>query len=143
MDLDRPLIIDPYVGVGPIRIGMTAEEVTNLLGPPHHTTDKASLVCLCYFDSAVQVALKDPGVCEAVEVWGPPAQVSLKSELLIGRRFHEIRRWFRKLDPSVAVTSTGLKSFEYGVALYARDALGSPRDPVESVLVFERDYYEA
>ncbi|HYO62032.1 MAG TPA: hypothetical protein VER08_00090 [Pyrinomonadaceae bacterium] len=138
------LEITAYTGVGPVKFGMTREEVRLAVGPPVRPfmkTPDDELPTDAFDDLGVHVYYKKPGVCEAVEM-GSPAEPTFRGQVLIGRPYSELRRWFESLDESVETDDTGLLSYKYGVGLYAPAAEEEPDEPVEGVIVFERGYYE-
>ena len=138
------LSIDTYSGVGPLRFGMSAEEVRTVMGLPFRTFKKtpAALLPTDFFvDVGLHVYYKVPGKCEAIEM-ATPAEPTLDGLLLIGRPFSEVREWFENRDDSVIVDGSGLTSTRYGVGLYAPHAAKKPREPIEGVIVFERGYYD-
>lgn len=135
--------IEPYVGVGPVRLGMTVEQVRASVGAEFDTFRKTPMSEMetDAFDSVgFHVHYKLPGVCKSVEVM-TPADPTFKGQKLLGQPFNKILKWFKQFDPAVEPDDAGLVSREFGIALYAPAAKQRPSLPVESVLVFERGHY--
>ncbi|HYP52823.1 MAG TPA: hypothetical protein VEQ42_04750 [Pyrinomonadaceae bacterium] len=135
--------IRPHEGVGPVRFGMTREEVRAALALPVESFRKspADEMLTDAFDAAgLHVYYKKPGLCEAVEM-AAPAEPVLEGRELLGRPFGESRRWFESQDESAEADESGLTSFGYGVGLYAPEAESNPAAPPEGVIVFEKGYY--
>jgi hypothetical protein len=135
--------IVPYTSAGPIRLGMTMEEVRKTLGTPFTSfqRDAEAKIPSDAFDSeGIYIYYKEPGVVEAVEL-APPARAILKNTEPLGKPYSEISSFIKSLDPSAEEDEAGLTSFELGVGLYAPSAQKEPQLPVESVIVFEKGYY--
>lgn len=131
-------------GIGPIRLGMTREEVRRALGVPFTGFWKApsSEAPTDAFDEIpVHVHYDISYRCEAVEVADPGAATFLGEELL-GRPFEEVLAWLRGLDPDLEVDADGLTSRELGLGLYAPGNNKETGIPVEAVIVFADGYYE-
>lgn len=135
--------IEPYVGVGPIRFGMTRQEVQLLIAwdrqpTMHRGGDKPG----DYFSPlGLFVDYRAPGVCEFVEFGGPLVPV-LHGQTFLGQPYRLARAWFEANDPDCERDGAGLTSKRFGIALYARSAEKDPDEPVEAVAVFEEGYYD-
>jgi len=135
-------IIEPYVGAGKILLGMTSKQIQNELvikpekfkkfEDDEFDTDDFKY-CHVYY--------KKPGVCEAIEFFGE-AKVIINNETILGKSYTEIKDMFEAIDDSIDFDATGLTSFKYGVGVYAPFAEDEPDEPVESVIVFEKGYYD-
>lgn len=136
--------IDPLKGVGPIRFGMDSETIQKLVGGRINQFKKSptSLEYTdAFLDHHIHVYYKANGECEAIE-FGPGSNPMFMSNSLIGRQYRVIQTLFEQLDDSVELEDSGLTSYRYGVGVYAPDAIDSPDEPVEGVIVFEQGYYE-
>ena len=138
------MTIKPYEAVGPIRFGMSVEEVRRAIGEKVQTFEKAPLVFpdlhpVDAFDEVgVHVCYKKSGVCEAIELF-PPATPSFLNARLLCRQFSELLGWFTSLDEGVVRDEAGFKSFKFGIGITV-----SLEDLIESVIVFdEPGYYES
>jgi hypothetical protein len=136
------LQIVPYTSAGPIRLGMTIEEVRRTLGTPFTSFRRGDeAVPNDAFDSeGIYVYYREPGVVEAIEL-APPARAILKNTEPLGKPYREISSFIKSLDPGAEEDGAGLTSLQLGVGLYAPSAQKEPQLPVESVIVFERGYY--
>lgn len=138
------LEIEPYVGVGPIRLGMTRDEVRCVLPVPAERFQKFRDAPPLYRvrNPSLMVHYDANDICEAVELALPGSPTLLGRELL-GQSFEALRDWFEQQDPDIGVDGDGLISKKLGVSLYAPASSGKPHPPVEGVIVFRRGYYEA
>lgn len=134
--------IHPNKGVGPIRFGMTVEEVRRVMGckPTPFRKSPQSAYETDSFNDTIHVYYRSPGVCDAIECF-PPAEVTYQSNRFFERAFAEVREWLLNLDPQAKIEADGLTSFLLGIALYA-PAIKAPEEPIEAVLVFEEGYYD-
>lgn len=134
--------IEPHVGFGPVRLGMTIAQVRESLGVEFKTYRKGlSEMDTDAFDSVgFYIHYREPGVCKGIEL-ASPAAPTFKGRKLLGQPFNRVLKWFRQLDPSAEPGGAGVVSHELGIALYAPAAKKLPSLPVESVLVFERGHY--
>lgn len=137
------MMIEPYVGIGSIRLGMTREEVNEAVGwqPKRFKKSRDADLLSDNFDGFIFVYYREPDVCEAVEV-AEPAVPIFRGQRLLETPFAELLRWFKTIDETLETDSTGLTSKKYGIGLYAPDAEDEPDKPAEGVIVFEEDYYD-
>lgn len=136
--------IDPYIGVGSIRFGMSIEEVRQVLAAPVQTFWKSetSEIPTDAFDTlGIHVYYKLPGICVAIEFWGSQANPTFQEQSFLKRPYRELEAWFREIDSDIEVDNSGLTSFKFGIGLYAPGDLYNPYQLVESVIVFEYGYY--
>jgi hypothetical protein len=137
--------IEPYVGVGPIRLGMTREEVQGMLVAPREPAmHRGSALPGDFFPTLwLFVDYRAPGVCEFVEfARDSPCSPTLYGQEFLGQPYRSARAWFEAHDPGLETHGAGLISRQFGVALYASAAEKAPDEPIEAVAVFEQDYYE-
>ncbi len=145
--------IHPYVGVGPIRFSMTREEVRAAVddevrgfrrgrqeGDPND-----------FFPTLGFFAYYGPdGTCQALE-FSRLAPPTLSGQTFFERPYYEVRERLRTLDPALDETVDGLRSRHLGIVISAPGAneLSEEeleeyaKDIPESVLVFNRGYYDA
>jgi hypothetical protein len=134
--------IEPYVGVGPLRFGMSREEVKRALGGEPRVFKKSPLsdaLTDAFDESGVHIYYNADDGCCAVEL-ATPASPVLNGQALLGRPFSELRAMFEELDPALKSDGAGLTSPLFGVSLYAPFARKEPEEPVEAVLAFEEGY---
>jgi hypothetical protein len=139
------LKIESYVGVGPIKFGMTRDQVCQSIGkqPGQFLKGPESVIATDDFgDLGFHVYYKaaKEDVCDAIEMFSPADPIFIEQQF-INRPFDEILIWFKNLDPSVEIGDAGLTSYELGVGVYAGAISKNCEAPVQSVIVFGRDYY--
>jgi hypothetical protein len=138
------LEIDPYVGVGPIRFGMTRDEVRRIVGRPVKPFLKgpSSVIPTDAFDDVgLHVYYKEGDLCEAVEMF-LAADPTFKGQRLIERPFDQLLAWLQTMDDHLDQDDTGLTSYKLGIGLYAPSCEERPSDSVEAVIAFEKGYYD-
>jgi|SRR5580658_8355057 hypothetical protein len=138
------LEIEPYVGIGPIKFGMTIDEVRNLINqkPKSFLKGPASTIPTDAFnDLGLHVYYKKPRTCNAVELF-LPANPIFQGRDLIQRPFNELLSWLQTLDDTIKRDQCGLASFKFGIGFYAPEVKERDDAPVEGVIVLEKDYYK-
>lgn len=138
MNLD----IVPYVGIGPILFGMTCDEIQKVMGvrPEKFKKSKNDDYYTDQYETFF-VYYKKPGICNAVEFYGK-GDVKFFGEKLLGRQYIEVLSFLRSLDDSIEEEEDGATSYRYGIGIYAPFAQESPFEEVESVIVFEKGYFD-
>jgi hypothetical protein len=137
------LEIEPYVGIGPIKFGMTIDHVRNLINQkpkPFLKGPTSTVPTDAFNDLGLHVYYKKPGICQAVELFSP-ANPIFQGQSLIQRPFNELHSWLQTIDDSLKVGRWGLTSLKFGIGLYAPEIRERDDALVESVIVFERGYY--
>jgi hypothetical protein len=145
MTIPSSFEIGSYQGILNCRFGMDTSQIRQVLGAPSKTFKKAptSVYPTDAFDNlGVHVFYKEPGVCEAIEMFSP-AQPTFQNRQLLGQPFNQLRDWLRSLDSEVEIDKVGLTSYQFGFGLYAPFAGDEPDGIVEAVIVFERGYYDS
>jgi hypothetical protein len=133
--------IHPYEGVGPLQLGMTRQEIRAILGEPEKVFQKfpdkppADQYWNRYH---LYVHFKEPDTCDGIEIFPPAEPIFQGINLLTEVPYNQMKDWFQKQDSNIEFNEVGLKSFTYGVALYAP----YPNEPVENVYVFEKGHYD-
>jgi hypothetical protein len=146
--------IEPYVGVGPIRLGMTREEIhTALLEQPELTNKGDAIPADYYRTLGLFVRYRTPGICEFVEMFGPPPTFftrgpsgfqepiflpTFQGRTLLGRPYRQTLAWLRRRDPTTIDEGISLR---FGIALY-NGSVDGHLNWVESVSIFTRGYYD-
>jgi hypothetical protein len=137
--------IRSYQGFGGLKLGMNMEQVRALLGKPdaiYLKTSDCVLPTYAYDRLGIQVSYKAPGVCDAFEL-RPPSKPTIHRRGLLKQPLGRVRAFLDRLDPDFEADDTGMTFFSLGIALYVPDIDDSPDAKVESVLVFERGYYNS
>src|SRR5262245_7036282 len=135
--------VAPNVGVGTLRLGMSPDQIRNILHSKVEAVEKSSSgIPVDFFPALGMFAYyRQPGILEAVE-FGGPASPTFKRKTLLGQAYSELENWFRAEDPHLLFNDAGFKSKKFGIGLYAPEAQRAPHEPVKSVIVFESDFYE-
>jgi len=139
------LQISPYEGVGPIKLGMTQDEVRKAVGTDFKLFMKGSTSAMPtddFIGTGIHVFYRKPGLCEAVEMFSP-ASPTFRGYRLIGIPFSQLATYFRQEDQSTEIDAGGLTSQLLGVGLYVPFLKESQDSSVESVIVFEKGYYNS
>lgn len=134
--------IKPYVGVDDINLGMTVMQIEALQGEPAGKIKRGSdpgLLSDVYPDFFVYY--KNPGICQAIE-FHKPARVFFENHNLLEEPYQRIVGHLRQLDSELIIDDDGLTSYKFGIGIYAPSADGDPSYVAESVIVFERGYYD-
>lgn len=66
----------------------------------------------------ITVDYRPPGLCEAVEFFGP-ASPTFQGQYLLERPYDEVKRWIKRLDTAVMLNDAGLRSRKFGLNLFA------------------------
>jgi hypothetical protein len=136
-------LVEPYVGVGPVRLGSSRGEVEEALGASTRLVGKGTKdeEVLAYEELGLHVYLEKGFGCAALEFWGRVVPV-LQGQALLHELFSSLREWFATLDPAVQVTADGLTSFTFGVSLSA-PAGKVPDAANDGAFVFRLGYYDS
>lgn len=137
------MTIDPFVGFGPIKFGMTPAEVRHALSIPHSSFMKTpmSQFPTDAFDSiGVHVGYDKAGMCEAIEVFDP-GQAMHNGVNLVGSRYADVQASFLLLDREMKIDETGFSSIGTGVSVYAPDKDEDGDARCASVLIFREGYW--
>jgi hypothetical protein len=138
------LEVVPSEGIGPVRLGMTPEEVRRASPVPVRSFKKTPFSKRPTDELeglVLHVHYGESGTCAAVEAF-PPSRVLLDGRALLGVAFGEVQGWLTSLDSSIELTDTGLTSRALGVGVFAPFAKKVPADPVRGVIVFVPGYYD-
>jgi hypothetical protein len=134
------LNISPYIGAGPLRLGMTREQVRIAMSSAVREFSK-SFTSHCktddFQDWNLHVFYKDEYVCNAIELFRG-SNPFLHGISLLSTNYSSLLAEFRRRDPDLEIDASGLISRKLGVSLYAPQLEAPP----ESVMVFERGYYD-
>jgi hypothetical protein len=137
--------IRSYVGVGPIMFGMKAEEVRSTLVCAYREFKRvpfAKTTTDAFQPLGIYVYYTIDRKCNAIEM-ARPAQPFYADHELIGGSFDKMFDLIRGFDPEVKTDESGLTSFALGIGLYAPGCGKDRLLPVESVIAFQRGYYDA
>jgi hypothetical protein len=138
--------IEPYKSIGPIRLGMTIEEVRKTMNCEFRSFKKHPIDEFPTDEFSTRGAFvyyKPPGICEGVELaqFGNPSPMPvILGQRLLGVPFSVLLAWFRERDPDIEVDGDGLVCRKYGIGLYADGV--EPDLAVEAVGLFEEGYWD-
>ena len=139
-------LIKSFVGAGPIRLGMSQQEVRQLTLGPVREFKRAPTQALPsdhFTDLGVVVAYKLPGVVEAVE-FSEPSNPIFNGVSFFGQDVDGVRAVLVGIDPSLEMDGDGFISHRLGVGVYVLEADEEDEEPAKivSVIVFEKGYYD-
>jgi len=135
--------IHPYEGAGGIRLGMTPEQVRDLLKSEFTTFFKSptsEMPTDAFRTLGLHVCYKKPGVCNAIE-FHPKSNPLLHGRKLMGEPASKAIAVIGEFDLSPKIEYSGLTSDVLGINLYIPDLDESSEAPVKAVLIFEKGYY--
>lgn len=140
-------IIKPYESVGPIKLGMTKEEIRSVM--PEAPRDSHYFFGGTYTDKFDQMRFfayytGEDGICEAIQFCAPSIAI-LEGKPINGGPFIEAKNWLENFDSELKEERfVGVTSNKLGVGLYAPDYYDDedPTIPVEAVIVFRKGYYD-
>jgi hypothetical protein len=142
-NLSMEFPIQTHIGAGPLRFGMTRDQVETVMGakPRRFRRAPGSTESDQFVGAGVLVYYDAEGRCEAIEMTAEAAP-TMDGRALVGLPFQELLDWARGVDPDLETDGAGLTSRRLGVALYAPSARKQPRDPVEAAMAFRPGYYD-
>jgi hypothetical protein len=139
--MELAMIIEPYVGVGPIRLGMRRADVRAAMGTEARELMKYPSLAHpidIFKQQRVHVYYRKGLICEAVELFGGVARPLFEGQDLLAIDFATLIREFRTKDEQLELDGSMFISRKYGVSAYG-PAL---EDKAQAVMVFERGYYD-
>jgi hypothetical protein len=139
--------IETFVGAGPIRFGMTAQEVRRALPGPVDSfkrTPEVEVPSDHFTDIDVIVNYKMPGVVDSIE-FARGSNPIFRGVALFKETVEGARTFLRSQDPALEIDVDGFTSHAFGVGVYALRPDPEEGDPGEivSVIAFESGYYAA
>ncbi len=78
---------------------------------------------------------------EAAEFF-PPACPMYKGWPFFGKSYTEVKEQVLGYDAKAEEDDSGVTSYTLGISIYSSAAKKEPDEPIESVLVFAKDYYD-
>lgn len=136
--------IDLLKGAENIFFGMTPNEVRAELGGKYKSFKKtyhSKYPCDYFEELGVFVYYKLPGLVEAIE-FSEPAKPILEEKNLLCLPFEQLKSILLSKDTELEIEPDSLTSYSLGVGVYAPDANRLPNSFPESIIVFERGYYD-
>ncbi len=134
--------IESYVGIDSIKLGMEISDIRQIMKEePDTSFNKAEMCTDGFFKNSFQVFYKEPGICEAIEVYSP-TDVTFEDKKLLGEPFNKVHQWIEGHDKNIEIDEAGLTSYKLGIGLYAPAHMEKSDCPIESVIIFEKGYYD-
>jgi hypothetical protein len=137
--------IKPLQGVAGINFGSPIDTVRKYFGVDYKSFRRAptSVMPCDYFEPlGVFAYYALPGLLEAIEFVLPANPGFMKINFL-ETPFEEIKKILLAHDPDLEQSDDGLTSYKLGIGVYAPDADENPNLPPESVIAFEKGYYDS
>lgn len=136
--------IKPLQGLEKIKFGTPIDLVREHFAAPYKTfkrTPSAEMPCDFFESLGVFAYYKPSGLLEAIE-FVSPATPHYMSASLLELSFDEVKKILLGHDPDLEQSDDGLTSYKLGIGIYAPDADENPSFPPESVIAFEKGYYD-
>lgn len=133
-----------FKGAGVIDFGMTRDQVRKLLGGDFCSKKRTTMDDLpfdFYETLGVFIYYKLPGEVEAIE-FTSPASTEFDNQNLFALSYSDFKKFLIAKDPNLEIEPDSLTSYSLGIGAYTPDADEDPSLPVESVIVFEKGYYD-
>ena len=127
------LILNPYEGIGNIKIGMTKEEISTILNIIPETFEKSEGEFVDDF-KLMHVYYNNQHKSIAFEIF-PEIEVKFNKINLTKGKIENLKEVFQEYDRDIEIDEYGFTSYKYGFNIY-----GDSED-VESLFVFENGYY--
>lgn len=127
------LILKPYDGIGNIKIGMTREEISNVLNILPETFMKSEGEFVDDF-KLMHVYYENQNKSIAFEIF-PEMNIRFKDINLTNNKIENLKEFFKKYDDKIEIDEYGFTTYKYGFNIYGDS------DDVESVFVFKEGYY--
>ncbi|GEN53677.1 hypothetical protein [Halobacillus faecis] len=130
--------IIPYTSVGQLKLNMRKEEVRKTIGetPQEFLRDPDEPTSDHYVKSGIFAYYKkDEDTNNAYECTDP-ASVTYQGISFLHMRERKAKKLLKKLDPDFVDLNETVISLEHGISLFFME------HKVETVLVFERNYYD-
>lgn len=134
--------IYPHIGIGGIELNSKREAIRHKFNqnfkefrktPYDVNTTDAFEFCHIYYDNE--------NLCEAIELF-EPATVVFDSFIIAEQPYEKVREYFENIDDSLDFNDAGFTSYKYGIGVFAPYADDEPDEPIESIIVFRKGYYD-
>lgn len=136
--------IFPYLGAGEIRFGMSYEEVRAILGEEFESFKRSPETVFpsdYYMKHGVFIYYTSAGKVEAIE-FSSQANVTLEGNSLFDKSYAELESFFLLKDQEMEIEYDDFTSYKLGVGAYAPNKNEDQDLAVESIIVFEKGYYD-
>jgi len=137
--------IETFVGAGPIRFGMTAQEVQKALPGPMRSFKRTPNVVVPsdhFTELGVIVNYEPTGRVNSIE-FSRPSSPTFRGHSLLDETVDQARSFLFLADPAIEVDSDGVTSHALGLGFYALMDNPATNDAGEvlSVIAFKEGYY--
>ncbi len=141
--MTEDLDIQLHIGVGPLILGDNIENISRILGPPNRVLEHrfSSGKSFYYQKSCIMVDVDSENNAEAFEL-SAPYNPKLENYPFISKPFSEARVWLESHDSDMEFDGASLISRKLGIGIFASSAEKAPEEPVESIIVFRKNYYD-
>jgi hypothetical protein len=113
--------IETFVGAGPIRFGMTAQEVRKELPGPMRSFKRTTNVVVPsdhFTELGVIVNYEPTGGVSSIE-FSRPSNPTFRGHSFLNETVDQARSFLRLSDPTIEVSSDGVTSHVLGLGFYA------------------------
>ena len=133
--------IKPYEGLGNIALGMTKETIQHMFGEKTKDFKRGNESVPSDFikEFLLFVYYSDNGYCNAIELC-EPTNTYFKGKNVIGVPYNWVKSFVEQHDANLECNEYGFTSLKFGFGVYVHD-LDEGDEPVNSVIVFEKGYY--
>jgi hypothetical protein len=137
--------IETFVGAGPIRFGMTGQDVRKALPGPVRAFRRTSNVVVPsdhFTELGIIVNYEPTGGVNSIEFSRPSSPI-FRGHSLLDETVHQARSFLSISDPTIEVDNDGVTSHVLGLGFYALVDEPETNDPGEilSVIAFKQGYY--
>jgi hypothetical protein len=123
---------------------MTQTEVRQLLNGKVEAFQRGEELWDTFDDSGIQVCYgcQEPYRCCAVMLYQPANPIFQGWNLLDGTSIEDWRNRLVLIDNAIETVTEGVVSYKFGIYLSTQDYHLFDKEPPESIVVFERGYYD-
>jgi len=134
------ITIHPHQGINDAKLDMTKDEIRRSIGGEFREYKKGNTEADQFMGKTIHAYYDPNGRCKAFEIYAP-TKVFLLGVQVTGKPFGEILRWLSAITSDTETNSSGVRSLEFGVSMFAPYASSDPEEPIQSALVFRRGYW--
>lgn len=138
------LVINPYIGIGNLKLGMTQSQIRSTLNSSFESFNRNQYSEIPedhFSDLGIFIEYKQPDVCDSIQLVKPLNPI-WRGKQLLDTPFSELVKWFLEIDPDRELDDTGFTSYKYGVGVYAPNYKEDPDCLPESIIIFSKGYYD-
>jgi hypothetical protein len=137
-------IISPYKGIGPIKFGMTREEVRRLIAEEFKVLAGIELwdsferigIQVCY-------SFEPPHICEVVLLESTQTASFLNKQLLGEESMGDLHDWLKTIDEDVEFDGEDITTYKFGFSLCRQvEDYSLFQLPPEALACFREGYYD-